>query len=340
MNYLGHNHWDGLKYHEFYEKVITGKYDKIIIFGQNEWEWHNHDSVHWPKVKEHCKNTGTPLHVITAAHKHLYPAKANDLIVDWWDTYWIGKTYQSMVHHNNDKFIDPHEVREFKYRFISMNYRPHAHRLLLIDLLAKHDLIKDNAISCYQNSELFKWKYFQFRPLILEPDFPLTRDQEKLPIQYYESFAQLISESTSTAIILSEKTAIPLLVGKPFLVSGQMHYHRFLKSLGFEWYTEIFDYTFDDEPDEYKRYEMLLSNYIELQAVSIKNLPELHKKIADKIKYNQRRALEIAYDLNLYPKIALEVIEHFKRTGVAIDQRLIDVHITLESYRGRHYKNG
>lgn len=333
LNYIGHNQWDGKRFPEFYEKVVNGNYDKIIIFGQNEWEWYQHDSIYWKKLLTYCKNIGKPLHVITAAHRHLFPVEIENTIVDWWDTYWIGRTYQVLVHTKNDKFIDPTQHVDYKYRFISMNNRAHTHRCLLLDLLEKYKLIGSNAVSFHQYSSLYAWKYFKHRPLILEPEFPLDHDQNRVPSQYYDSFMQLVAESTEKIIIMSEKTVMPLLFCKPFLVAGQMHFHKFLKGLGFQLYDEIFDYSFDDEPIIEKRYEMLLKNVWRLQLMPIKYLTDLQKKIVGKLKYNQQHALEIAYDLNLYPAIAKEVIEYYKETGIAIDHSLVAVHENLEKYK-------
>ena len=39
-NYIGHNQWDGLNFANFYNKVVYGYHDKVILFCQNEWEWH------------------------------------------------------------------------------------------------------------------------------------------------------------------------------------------------------------------------------------------------------------------------------------------------------------
>jgi len=178
---------------------------------------------------------------------------------------------------------------------------------------------------------MYKWKYFSYRQILLEPEFANDKQQHRIPKQYYQSFAQLISESSGDTIMLSEKTAIPLIIGKPFLIAGQMHFHKFLRELGFELYTEIFDYSFDNEPDELIRYEMLLENFNRLSKINIKELPKLHKKIAHKIEFNQRKAKSIMYDLNFYPKIALEVIDHYNTTGHAIDQWLIHEHEKLQN---------
>jgi hypothetical protein len=200
------------------------------------------------------------------------------------------------------------------------------HRCLLIDLLAKHDLMKYGAISLHNAPvpELYQWKYFDYKPLVLDQQFPTEKDFNTLPDQYYESFAQLISEASGDTIMMSEKTAIPLLLGKPFLVASQMHFHKFLKGLGFELYDEIFDYSFDDEPDEEKRYEMLLDNFKRLCQIPLSELPKLQQLIANKIFFNKKHARSLVFDTATCPELAMEVINCYKDTGTIIDKHLID----------------
>jgi hypothetical protein len=338
MNYIGHNQWNGQNFPNFYNRVISKDWDKIILFCQNEWAWHQHDPEYFPMLLEYCKKINKKVHIITGSHEHLYPdvdsiIKDNTEVI-WWDTYWLGKTYHALINTKQASSIDPSEIVDYKYHFISMNHRPHSHRQLLVDLLSKHNLIESNAVSMHnQDLNIYQWRYFNFRPLILESEFLTDKNQHRLPQQYYDSFAQLISEASGDTIMISEKTAIPLIVGKPFLIAGQRHFHRFLKQLGFHLYEEIFDYSFDDIVNQEERYECLLENFNKLQAIPIAQLHKIHKSIVHKIEFNKRKAREIIYDRSLYPKLAIEVIEYYEKTGIKIDDWLINNYENLESLR-------
>jgi hypothetical protein len=337
MKYIGHNQWDGLNFVNFYNKVIASDYEKVILFCQNEWEWHMHNPILWPMLQEHCKKIGKTIHIISGSHHYLYPVQIENTEVSWWDTYWIGKTLGVLCHSSKGQklSIDPYQNVDYKYHFISMNNRPHSHRCLLIDLLAKSNLLEHGAISMHGTPDpvVYTYRYFDGRPLILEPEFAEDKNQYRIVDQYYESFAQLISESSGNTIFLSEKTAIPLLLGKPFLVASQMHYHKFLKNLGFELYEELFDYSFDDEPDEEKRYEMLLENFKKLVKIDKQNLYILQMQIANKVAFNKKHARALAYDKSLYPKIAVEAINWYEDTGNILDRHLIDDYENLKSCR-------
>ena len=338
LNYIGHNQWHGERFPEFYQNVISNDYDKIILFCQNEWEWHAHDPVYWPKLQEYCKSIGKPIHVITAAHSTFYPVQLDNTIINWWDTYLIGKTYCELIRGKEALAIRPFTTPEYKYHFISMNNRPHDHRCLLMDLLVKNNLLDYGAVSFHKNSPIYKWRYFDFKPMILEKEFIDDMNQYRTPKQYYESFVQLISESSNKVIILSEKTATPLILGKVFLVAGQQGFHKFLKGLGFQLFEEIFDYSFDDEPNEEIRYEKLLNNLKRLSAVPVDQLPALHNKIAHKLDYNMKKAKSISFDLGLYPKIALEVIDYYNKTKIEIDHWLIHIHNSLQESKEYSFK--
>lgn len=328
LNYIGHNQWNGLNFQNFYEKVINGNYDKVILFSQNEWAHHHHNPEYFPLLQEHMKRIGKPLHIITSAHKHLYPVELENTQVHWYDTYWMCKTYGQLLHvsKGNKISIDPYETVDYKYHYLSMNHRPHLHRCLLIDLLAKHDLMKYGAISLHNAPvpELYQWKYFDYKPLILDQQYSTEKNYNLVPDQYYESFVQLISEASGDTIMMSEKTAIPLLLGKPFLVASQMHFHKFLKGLGFELYDEIFDYSFDDEPNEEKRYEMLLENFKRLCQIPLNELTQLQQRIANKVLFNKKHAKSLVFDTTTCPELAMEVINYYKDTGTIIDKHLID----------------
>jgi hypothetical protein len=338
LNYIGHNQWDGLNFSNFCNNALAGNYDKIILFCQNEWEWHQQpDAFLFEKLLSLCKNRNKPLYVISGTSSLYYPVQVDNTEVFWWSTYWLNKTYGTLMVANQGKklSIDPYEKLEYKYHFISMNHNAHKHRCLLVDLLAKHNLLDGNAVSMHKlpHPALYTWRYFDGNPKILEPEFTHDKNYHRIIPQYYESFAQLVSESSGNTIFLSEKTATPLFLGKPFLVATQFHYHKFLKSLGFELYEEIFDYSFDDEPEEEIRYEMLLENFKKIASIPKQDLHLYQSKIADKLEFNKKHAKAIVNDKSLYPKIAIEAIEWYKATGNILDKHLIDDYENLEMYK-------
>lgn len=358
LNYITHNTWTkniGTDFSSFVHKIILKKYDKFIILNQFEWEWHVYQRFTPARLHQlikYCKNNSIFLDIITGSSEKNYPIdKVNQNFreiakVEYWDTFWLGRTYHVLEYNARQypqqiKVIDLQKHLDYKFHFICMNGKSRPHRAELLDLLAKFNLINKNAISAISfEFKYYNYKYLQnFKPMLLNDEFKnielsgpvIWHMWHNIPTEYYQSFAQLVSETSVEAIILSEKTAVPLILGKPFLVAGQAYFHEFLKNLGFQLYDEIFDYSFDKELNYEKRFKMLLENFVNLQKIPLSDLHKLQLKIAEKVEFNKIRAREIISDNSRYPKIVKDMLEYYNETGVALDKQTIDDRIALRT---------
>ena len=235
-------------------------------------------------------------------------------------TFWFTRTYnmwtlsQGNVDMNLAKGIDMTDINygehlsDFKYPFISTNNISKQHRCLVMDLLAKHNLIDTGAIVWRDvirafdedrhlypdllDSQRGNYPYKYWTPKRMFLDYDLTDfHQETVPLEFKHSFMQLVTESDDECVFFSEKTATPILLNKPFIVAGGAYHHRELNNLGFVNYDEIFDYSFDNEPDMHRRYEMLVENVKRTSSLSPTELKELHKKIYPKLVHNKQLAM-------------------------------------------------
>lgn len=275
---------------DFIHKLKTEEYDACIFYAPSEWEyWFFHDFKKlWNTMTEIIYSRNKKIEVITGAAKVLYGEPKLDYVtVHPWDTYWISLTHDMLKN-------CVRETKPYTYKYIYMNNNAHEWRCKLIDLVAKNDLIKHGAVSWHKLRYDYPWQYFKPEILKLTDSFSDAFSIFTLPEEYDNSFMQLISETTTSALFITEKTAIPLLTSKPFLVASVPGYHAHLKKLGFELYTEIFDYSFDDETDEDIRYQKLLTNLIKICSYSEDQLASAHSQITEKLLFNQHRAIEIA----------------------------------------------
>jgi len=257
-----------------------------------------------------------------------------------WPLYWLVRTfyYMSMpnnknINNNNGMDISENSVclstDEFKFLFVSLNNLSKNHRCLLMDLLAKHQLLRHGAIAWLDrqrnldavrhlipegitDSEYVGYPYRYWKPevLILDQTKETKFNQEILPIQYKHSFMQLVPETDEEDFFLTEKTAVPLLFNKPFLVAGCVNFHKILESFGFKLYDEIFDYSFDSEHDLETRYEGIVQN---LNRLKHQNLTELREKIKDKLVFNRQLALSYVFDN--WPKDVLDLKDRLFLAG-------------------------
>ena len=279
-------------------------YNKTIYFGQHEYEYGvDNFSKRLFKI---ANEKNVILDVVTAStlkNPNLYRKKIN---YHFWETFWIFsyahilKGLQSVQEHH-----------EYKKLFINLNHRQHFHRCRIFDLIHKFNLEKIAHLSFHKNHENYVWRYIfnnGFVPYTtINDNFEETKNWQMPCIEYNESFIDLVSESISDPwLFLSEKTARPLLLGKPFLVVSTKGFHKFLESLGFVLYNEIFDYSFDIIDNEEERYNLLLQNIVKLRRTQIFEYDKIFKLIENKIKYNQQLAYDYAFNQNRLPNIIKE----------------------------------
>lgn len=230
------------------------------------------------------------------------------ITIHYWKNYllcfYITKVLIERINH-------PLTERNFCYSFVSQNHYTHPHRALMMDELARNDLIDNNIVTWLCPGEYYKWKYWQERKINLDRDLvdPKTGDlkfEHCDPDGYYESFVQLVPESTNSCIFYTEKTTKPLYVRKPFLIVGASGINNGLKKFGFELYDEIFDYSFDDWVNANERYANISDQLKELDN-NKKHFPELFKKIKPKLLHNFNVLIDLIMDDKHVPEIVLEI---------------------------------
>ena len=103
---------------------------------------------------------------------------------------------------------------------------------------------------------------------------------------------QLVAESEEDLFMISEKTAVPLLLNKPFLIVSCKDFHKNLVNLGFKLYDEVFDYSFDKIEDPLTRIEQLVKNVHQLSNKTPEQLNQYTELLKPKLEYNRNLAIE------------------------------------------------
>ena len=117
----------------------------------------------------------------------------------------------------------------------------------------------------------------------------LFDDQDfRIPIQIHESYFNIVFETMSFTDLcfFTEKTYKPMIAEKPFIICGTLYQNHYLKSLGFEIFPEIFDYSFEDLDQDYFQY---IEGFIaEIKRVSEQPLSIFDQpSVLEKIKHNK-----------------------------------------------------
>jgi hypothetical protein len=254
-------------------------------------------------------------------HKYFQPAK--NMFVELWPTFWIHRTLASAmqsIHYFLQSYTKDFEKNTIKYPCVTLNHIAKYHRCLLIDLLAKHELLDTGAVSWHNMytdiSYEWRWsdaksaeRYLSDKETYLENNYSV---QFTPPDEFFQSFMSIVSETSDQVIFITEKTATAILYKQPFLVQGAPGFHRYLESLGFELYDEIFDYSFDHEEDLETRTEMIVT---QVKQLCDKNLLEMYKRIKPKLDHNFKKFVEIVQYRQHVPSVVLSnqyIDEHYR----------------------------
>jgi hypothetical protein len=239
----------------------------------------------------------------------------------YWPTFWFSMALTRLSASpnywaNNSICLDVEDINvskntPIKYPFISMNKAPKVHRAIMMDMLAKHNIMDKGVVIWRELNQIHQFEYWNQEIMLCDQtDNRMLFQQETLPLEYALSFMQLVPESHDTIFSLSEKTAMPLFFNKPFLVAGSMHYHRLLQDLGFKLYDELFDYSFDDVSDIKVRYDLIAENIKKYSNKSTTELKELYDMVYEKCVHNKKVALRLATDSSLVPTVWRDLINY------------------------------
>lgn len=165
--------------------------------------------------------------------------------------------------------------------FNNLNNRTRDHRLLMLDQLAKHDLINDNVISNVEANQDFipsySIRHFRNQQMLLDSP-QATLDQFEFPVELSDTLIDLISESSEHAFFVTEKTYKAIIWERPFIIHGCPGIHAYLESLGYRLPRHVINYDFDLITDPIKRAEAIAVELKRLSGIPIQDLyDEVHK---------------------------------------------------------------
>lgn len=317
--------------HKILSDIDHNHPERIVLFGETEWELYGFDI----QIAFKCLDKNIKLVIVHGSfqsdwHAEYYSRfpKDLDLEVVFWGTYWFHFAGWCMGNRYRDFDIKPDQTI-FQHPFLNMNCRSHVHRCALIDELAKRDLISKGKVSWHdhlQENQNFEFKYFDRKnKLRLGDDFEHKLDSFLLPDCYYDTFMVLATEATTKAHFTTEKTVMPLMLKKPYLVLAGKGYNKVLFEMGFQPYDEIFDYGFDDIDDLYERTSMAVEN---VQRIISMDWSQLYDKIKYKLEHNQKLALDFSKNCSLIPDIVKEKFV-YNIKGLSQKSRIDDTWVTF-----------
>lgn len=214
--------------------------------------------------------------------------------VKFFPTFFLHFAYPQLKYKYNQ-----HKAKEGLF-YMQVN-RPHVHRCILIDQLARFDLLESSnyswnlTIQEYPYSGEYKFKYWKEESKIAKDNYISEKNHsyKKPERSYFTSVFDLVSETTSECIFYTEKTFKPILLGKPFIIYGAKDSNKSLQDLGFKLYDNVVDYNFDSEKNDIRRAELLSRELVRLSKLPLQEIDKTMHSIAD---YNMNKAKELLGD--------------------------------------------
>ena len=260
--------------------------------------------------------------------KYLYdlPKKVKNFEILFYPTYLIFHTYVGLrnmllLHTKFSNVRDLQIDKKFDYLFINYNNKPRLHRCMLMDELYKTNLsdvgrmswnqlttIRPDNVSDVLGNYTYEFKYWEEKYL----DLDSYTNKEKIHTDEYSpkliepnALIELVSETSAEVTFITEKTLRPIFLEQPFICLGAPNQNLDLLKYGFELYDEIFDYSFDSQPNIEDRINGIIEN---LNKIKDEDYYQLYKLLEPKIKRNKERMFSLLENdpfnpyINLYEK--------------------------------------
>lgn len=205
-------------------------------------------------------------------------------------------------------------LSDIKFDFLSYNANLRYHRLAFVSEIVRKNLHANALFSCIGSTDAdpklqmphslelldnegkdFLIKFIEsWSPIVLDID----RDEKNnnpynINYNHYKkTFFSLVSETeiSEESIFITEKTFKPIKGFHPFIVFGSPNILRMLRSMGYHTFPELFDESYDDEPNAKKRLEMILKEVERVNKIPYdKKIKVMRKSIVPKLVHNKKR---------------------------------------------------
>ena len=147
---------------------------------------------------------------------------------------------------------------------------------------------------------------------------------------YHLGCIDIVGASNVEVPMFCEKTARPLLFGKPFFLVGPPGINNMLTEMGFELYDEIFDYSMDNYVRHGSNRKAYTDYYDKMlrPVYDLDGTPKCIKHITDitkeKTQYNQKRIVDIIFDDSFIPYVFPEHLKnHHYEMGVQWARKIL-----------------
>lgn len=203
-----------------------------------------------------------------------------------------------------------------------LNYKPHPHRIKMMDELHKKDLVKGNLVTWNMTTDEYKkndihlnlpeFKFWHEKKINNQENFKQkSAFDNKSNFFDNNNFINLVAETKSNNTVITEKTFGAIFNNEIFISYGIPGIHDKLKKLGFLLYDEIIDYNFDfidNITESITDIVNQLSNLKKLDYLSTKS------RLKEKILYNSHHADKLSRDIKSIPNLLRHLFYNYEHS--------------------------
>ena len=293
---LGFYRYRNFDHHEYTDRNTLP--DKTIVFEDFEMYWpgkgDRHHELHFNKISNPLTERDYMITSCITSTDHMWP---------------VPYVY------NNYHFVKTHEVN--KKQILPQAYLGPEKRLYLADVLLGNPkphratffkLLRANSMldRCIVNLfGIYKSKFLTTvddkpqqiidNATVVVDRYINTTDQLNnffvsqyisLPIMN-ASWYSIVGETVpdNDCFFVTEKTAKPLMAGRPFIMLGGKHYLKHLRSLGFQTFSPVIDESYDEISNEQER---VIAAFNSFRALSELDPEEVYRKLTSVLVHNQQ----------------------------------------------------
>ena len=241
---------------------------------------------------------------------------------------FIGQLLSSnnLISENNYDFSIQQELHfENREKYFLMYNRnsERIHRVYFVNKLYENNLLNKGVISFFENPYLdsfienskiyeelkldetdiddIRKNYKNFTPMYIDnPNAEEVADYHNFlsrKNEYENTYFTIVSETNAESdyCFITEKTVKPIMNLHPFVVLGNPHTLKVLKSYGLKTFDRWWDESYDDEFDFKKRSEMVLNIVNDLCSKTKEEWNELLKEMSDTLQFNKKQLHKLNY---------------------------------------------
>jgi hypothetical protein len=237
--------------------------------------------------------------------------KKNRFQHDW---YYFYHGFAALDWYRDFQYYDSKSFEQFDKVFICFNHlisNYRSYRLHLVSNIVEHGLADKGYVSFFLKDAYGTWqdavadphsllstaaktKITENLSKVTEPMIIDTREPNgslSADVSLYSMTRALWHVVTETIYFqpklhLTEKTFKPIVSKRPFILVAAPGNLAYLKSYGFKTFDRWIDESYDNEPDNFKRIEMITQELEKLCKLSNAELKQMHREMQEVLEYN------------------------------------------------------